>query len=126
MRLYVKSSPRAKKGRAGILAMALVLLGLFLILFYYLLPLLRRPAEISSSNKIISPISTESATAKKRDIFGSLLSVFKPSLREKIEKEIAGAKGTYGIVIKDLQSGEMLKIREEETFYMASLYKMIV
>lgn len=86
------------------------------------------PSPSPSSETVynfISPLASESAL-NKRNLLGDLLATFRPSLREKVERELKEAQGTYGLVIEDLSGGERLAINEQETFYMASLYKLMV
>lgn len=50
----------------------------------------------------------------------------KPNLKETVEEAMAGAKGRYGIYIKNLKEGESYFAREQETFEAGSLYKLWV
>jgi len=130
MRIYKKEIPRqtrlASTYKLLFVSVLIVLAGAFLALSGQIVK--RRNDKIPKVYNFISPLSTDSSHQKKNsgNIFGSLLSVFKPSLSRMIEKKLSGVKGTYGVVVKHLQNGEEVFINKDEPFYMASLYKLMV
>lgn len=51
----------------------------------------------------------------------------KPSgLKEAVDRALTDSKGTYGVVIKNLTSGEIYNLNENKTFNPGSLYKLWV
>lgn len=76
--------------------------------------------EKNSAQKIISPFSDNLNQG------GNFSIITGDSLKEVVEKSLAGTKGKYGIVIKNLKNGEVYLRNENEKFEPASLYKLWV
>lgn len=109
-----------------------VFLGLVLLFFAGVTRLSTPPKKnLEGKASFLSPLSRradepDDAKPARAFIFGRLLQLFKPGLSEKIETQLKEVKGTYGIYLEDLADGEVFGLNENETFYMASLYKLMV
>lgn len=69
-----------------------------------------------NENQLISPLS---------DIVSFVVSPFKnDALKNIIQDSLSGTKGTYGVVIKNLKTGEFYGLNEHTVFETASLYKI--
>lgn len=79
---------------------------------------LNRITSTETSQLIISPLAN--SVSKTLNIFQGR------TLTEIVEKSLAGTSGTYGIVIKNLRTGEVHVQEEKRSFEAASLYKLWV
>lgn len=70
---------------------------------------------------IISPLAA--ATTQASDFINSIAGL---GLKDVVEKSLKGTRGTYGIVIKNLRTGETYMQNENKSFESASLYKLWV
>lgn len=71
-----------------------------------------------NENRLISPLS---------DIASFIVSPFKNgALKNIVQDSLKGTKGTYGIVIKNLKTGEFYALNEHTVFEPGSLYKIWV
>lgn len=74
-----------------------------------------------TSNIIISPLADSIDTAN------NIINSFKnKELTQVVEKSLRGTHGTYGLVIKNLRTGEIYTQNEDRKFESASLYKLWV
>lgn len=72
--------------------------------------------------KFISPIPE--ATANKKIIPSATGMPVSMELKAVVEEELLGTRGTYGIAVKNLKTGEAYYSREHRIFAPASLYKL--
>lgn len=72
-----------------------------------------------SANQIISPLASSimSLSVVKQFLTGE-------SLNDAVNKALEGTKGTYGIVIRNLKTGESFSYNEHRPFQSGSLYKL--
>ncbi len=71
-----------------------------------------------NENQLISPLS---------DIVSLVVAPFKNnSLKKIVQNSLEGTKGTYGIVIKNLNTGEFYALNEHRVYEQGSLYKIWV
>jgi len=71
-----------------------------------------------NENQLISPLS---------DIVSLVVAPFKNnSLKKIVQNSLEGTKGTYGIVIKNLNTGEFYALNEHRVYEPGSLYKIWV
>lgn len=128
MRVYGSPESRlARKSDRRVWFLAVLLFCLTGLIFWFTQKEKSFPAPARVYN-FISPVANSAAKTSRPpwNVFGTLLSILRPSLREVILKEVKGARGTFGVVVKDLQTEKTIGIEENEKFYMASLYKVMV
>lgn len=95
----LKLRPRRKKKRRWVWLLLFIFVGLFAgsVIFN------------RSKNELISPLAKTQVNKSLQDI---------------IENVLAGTKGTYGIALKNLETGEKYYIGEHRSFETGSLYKL--
>src|SRR3989344_3971334 len=93
------------------------LLGfVFTTIFVMLIVLSQFAKKEQNENQLISPLS---------DIVSFIVSPFKnEALKNIIQDSLKGTKGTYGVIIKNLKTGEFYVINEHTVFEPGSLYKI--
>lgn len=99
------------------LAGTLLLISLGALITYTLLNKflgnrLKFPLALETS--IVSPIQSAAQWLMKR------------SLKDEVESALAGSSGTYGVVIRNLKTGQSYSLNEHRVFEPASLYKIWV
>lgn len=89
-----------------------------LIVFFLAFGLSLRPKFNSITQLSPSPTSSKSSSPTPKDFSNS------NSLEEAVNAALEGAKGTYGIVIKNLKNNEAYYLNEHKVFEPGSLYKL--
>lgn len=100
----------------------IVSIGLFLIFNYFI------KEKANDASKMASPLATSavsiSPTANPSPASG--VQITDGALKDVVENALVGTKGTYGIVIKNLKTGETYYSNEHKVFVTGSLYKLWV
>lgn len=91
-------------------------IGLYILFNYFI------KAKINNSTQIATPPVSMSPTASPSTIKDA--QVNGNSLKSIVESALIGTKGTYGIVIKSLKTGETYYSNEHKSFEAGSLYKL--
>ncbi len=94
------------------------------ILFAYLLSIFF--PQINTTAVIISPLAESNITITNTSTTSAIVQPQSKNLAEVVQKSLEGTKGTYGIVIKNLNTQETYMQNEKQVFQPASLYKLWV
>lgn len=116
--MYIEER-RRKKGGSGILKLIFFVIFIGVIAggtyFYF-----KTPSKIEKANKteVLSATTTVSPKSKEVALPSSL------GLKTAVDEALKGTHGTYGIVIKNLKTGEYFAQNEHRVFEPASVYKL--
>src|SRR6188508_2496238 len=115
--LYVNSRLlRRKRRKQRKILIFFLLLILITVLIFIAFPKSKTPTHVAKSAPTPSPTSTLNVVIASNS----------DTLEKAVQSALIGAKGTYGVAIKNLKTGESYSFNSHNKFETASLYKLWV